>query len=212
MKLLLATTVVMCTTIALPSHAAPDDALQVTAALPTSPMTVGSTYQLEVTIEPGTNYSTADAGIPKPILQIDVPECIELVGRVLTERELSRNEFLHAPYARMIDDGATLIGFTLKSEPSEDDHLAVNVLAYVQNSTDEQSYFVRRRVELSIEPGAKGISETMATSSQWGVGTRLQIGDTIEPLTLPRADGTEVSVNDALGDGPAVLITYRAFW
>ena len=82
----------------------------------------------------------------------------------------------------------------------------------MQNETTEDAHFVRRRIELPVSPGSAASTNEMASSSDWGIGERLQIGDIIEPLSLPRADGTHLDLEDAMGDGPAVIITYRAFW
>lgn len=191
----------------------PDDVLKVETSIPAESFTVGETYVMRLTITPAADFVTNGAGLAKSILQLDVPDSIELVGRVLTDpRELARNGFLQAPYARLVDDGDSEIEFVVKSEPAPTDRIGVNVLAYVQNESTEDVYFIRRRIDLPVVPESRGSANVMATRSTWGIGERLNIGDTIEPLTLPRADGSELAFEDAFGDGPVVVITYRAFW
>jgi len=158
----------------------------------------------------GKDVSASGAGLPAPILQIDVPKCVTLSGKPLTEyRELARNEFLQEPYERLINDNPLSVAFVLNRAPASDDAFALNVIAYVERNGEK--YFVRRRVALPVAPGATG--RVAATErSNWGVENTLNIGDKADGFTLPRADGSTVSLDDYLGKTNVIVTTYRAFW
>jgi hypothetical protein len=89
----------------------------------------------------------------------------------------------------------------------------LNVIAYVSRPGSEDAYFVRRRLHLPLRPGAAA-EPADAAVSDWGDATSgLQIGAPAAPFALPRADGTTVSLSDALQAGKHVIVTtYRAFW
>ena len=138
---------------------------------------------------------------------------MHLEGRYLTTyRELAHNEFLEEPYERLVEPGDSSVQFTLTGTPDDDDVIAVNVIAYVTSGTPEESYFVRRRVELPLIHSAAARSSVQASNSSWGKNGSIQLGDRAPTLSLPQADGTEVQIDDVRGDGNLIVTTYRAFW
>ncbi len=187
--------------------------INVSATLDAKSFVVGQAYEIQLTVSVAEGWSASAAGIPKPILQIDVPKSVQLSGKVLSDhRELSRNEFLRAPYERLIEVGSSVVEFTLTSEPSADDRIGLNIIAYVRQGEDEDAFFVRKRLELPVEPGATAQSGDSSTSTWGGEGSGLQIGDRAKPFALPRADGSTVTLDDYLGKTNIILTTYRAHW
>ncbi len=187
--------------------------INVSATLDAKSFVVGQAYEIQLTVSVAEGWSASAAGIPKPILQIDVPKSVQLSGKVLSDhRELSRNEFLRAPYERLIEVGSSVVEFTLTSEPSADDRIGLNIIAYVRQGKDEDAFFVRKRLELPVEPGATAQSDDSSTSTWGGEGSGLQIGDRAKPFALPRADGSTVTLDDYLGKTNIILTTYRAHW
>ena len=129
--------------------------MNVSATLDAKTLVVGQEYEIQLTVTLAEGWSASAAGIPKPILQIDVPKPAQLSGEVLSGyRELSRNEFLQAPYERTIDVGSNVVEFTLTSEPSSGDRISLNIIAYVRQGEDENAFFVRKRLELPLQHGA----------------------------------------------------------
>lgn len=192
-------------------NAPPDSVMQVQAFLTDRPLEVGQTYPITLKVDIANGWSSADAGIPKPLLQIDVPNCAELEGKVLTDaKELARNEYLQLPFERQIEPGANSVRFTLKGEPTGDEAFALNVLAYV-TSPEGKSYFLRQRLELPIKSGATS-EPADATKSDWGREDTLQIGQKAAPFTIRRADGSELSLSEFLGKNNVIVTTYRAHW
>ena len=193
--------------------APPGEAIWIEATIAGESLSVGAEHLIHLRLEVSEAWLASDAGIPRAFLQIAVPDSIELSGRKLTTfRELSRNEFLEEPLERLIDPGETSIGFTLLSEPSDGEVIAINVVVYVTSGEEGQSYFVRRRIELPIQPGITVRSAVQADVSNWGDNGSLQIGDKAVAYELPRADGGLVDLGDALGSSNVIVTTYRAYW
>ena len=193
------------------SAATPDNAFSVSARIDAETLEVGQEYEIVLEWKVGESYSTGDGGIPAPILQIEVPRTVRLTGKVLEGyRELSKNEFLQEPFERLIKESPVRIGFKLRRLPPEDARMALNVLAYVGGKSDG-AWFVRRRLEIPLRPGAEA-TEISPTNSNWGKGKGLQIGDKATPFTLPRADGSQVSLRQYLGKKNVIVTTYRAHW
>ena len=191
----------------------PQDALEISIALPETPLEVGGKYEIRVEVTLREGWSSSDSGIPKPILQIKAPKAVELSGKRLTkQRDLARNEYLQAPFERLIDDGAARIGFKLRRAPKPDDVFAFNVLAYVsRKGGDDNGWFVRKRFELPLRAGASATSVAVEPSD-WGANRELQLGDKAAMFSLPRADGRKVVLRKLLGKKNIVITTYRAFW
>lgn len=189
----------------------PEDAVGVSARLDASELTVGEDYEitLDITLKDGWSISTA--GVGGAILQIDAPRSIRLSGKVLESRKaLAENEYLAAPYERLLVEFPAHIEFTLKKKPKESDRIALNVLAYASTGSDEV-YFVRKRLELSLSPEATAV-EVEPSTSDWGRGDGLQIGDKAKKFKLPKADGGKVNLKKLLGKSNVIVTTYRAHW
>jgi len=191
----------------------PQDVLSVTASLDASSLEVGGRYRVLVSVKVDEGWSTTISQVPKPILQIQVPACASLEGKVLeTYKELSRVSFLRMPFERVLGGGSESVAFELTSEPKAGDAFAFNVVAFVSRDPETSSWFVRRRVLVDIVPGARGKADASGESS-WGADPKLlQIGKHVEPFELPRADGSIFRLADHLGKRPVLVTTYRAFW
>ena len=88
----------------LEAHLARIDALVVTGKVVADKLEVGHDCEIAIEVKRKEGWWASDSGIPKPMLQIDVPKCVKLSGEVLKGfRALSRNEFLQEPYERLID-------------------------------------------------------------------------------------------------------------
>lgn len=185
-----------------------DDAVTVTARVEAGVR--GSDIVLDIEYADG--WTGSKAGIPAPILQIDAPPSVKLNGKVLTKyRDLARNEFLHEPFERLIKTTPARIGFTIDGDPNPNQPIGLNVLIYVRGDTETSASFVRRRLELSPKLGSVA-KVVPASTSAWGRDGGLQIGDKAEPFSLPRADGSTVSLGDYLGQKNILVTTYRAYW
>ena len=190
----------------------PDDAFVVTATLVADKLEVGNDYEIAIEVKLKDGWSASDSGIPKPMLQIDVPKCVKLSGEVLKGfRALSRNEFLQEPYERLITEGKSTVKFKLARKPGAKDRIALNVMAYVSDDPGNNAYFVRRRLELPLEPGAVAEAGD-AAKSDWGKQKVLQIGDKAKVFSLPQADGKKIKLRTYLGKKNILITTYRAYW
>jgi len=207
----------------------PAGSFEAWASMPEA-LPIGEDLVLRLYVGTGESVSASGAGIPKPLVQLDVPGSVELTGRRLTGyRELAGNEFVQEPAERLVSPGSTEIGFRLISPPGADDTIGINVIAYLASGdvaesdgeTDGaggQAWFVRRRIELPVRPGASVVAlDEQATRSDWGergdVGSRvLQIEQRAPGFVLPRGDGSEVSLAEVLDAGDVIVTTYRAFW
>lgn len=188
-----------------------DDPIGITATLDATSLEVGNEYEFVVEVF-ADDVSTSKAGIPAPFLQIDVPPSVKLTGKVLeTYKELSKNEFLQAPYERLLKKLPARIGFQLVAPPKPDETIGLNVIAYIEGPEGERT-FLRRRLELPLAPGATAVPGD-ANDSSWGKDEELlQIGDRAAPFELPRADGTLVALESLLGEKNLIVTTYRAYW
>ena len=186
--------------------------VQIAATLEAEELTVGQSYTIDLRLELAEGWSASESGIPKAFLQIDVPDSVTLAGKVLTEyRELSRNEFVQEPYERMIEPGQTEIEFTLTGEPKAGEALSLNVIAYIKSEDGDDNYYVRRRLDLALQPGAKA-KETDATDTTWGSHDTLVVGEKADDFTLPQYGGTSISLADYRGRKNVIITTYRAHW
>lgn len=186
--------------------------VQIDASLATDKLTVGQTYQIDLTLTLAEGWTASKSGIPQAFLQIDVPDSVKLEGKVLTEfRELANNEYVREPFERLIDPGKTEIGFTLISEPDSGDSLSLNIIAYIKSEDGDDNYFIRRRLELPLHPGAKAM-ETDATDTAWGIHDTLVVGEMADEFTLPQYGGSSISLADYRGKKNVIITTYRAHW
>lgn len=192
---------------------APDsNTVQIAASLSTNELTVGQTYQIDLTLELAAGWSASESGIPKVFLQIDVPDSVMLAGKVLTGyQELSKNEFVREPFERMIEPGRTEIEFTLTSEPKVGETFSLNIIAYIKSEDGDDNYFIRRRLDLALQPGAKA-KEVDATDTAWGSHDTLVVGEKADDFTLPQYGGSSISLVDYRGKKNVIITTYRAHW
>ncbi len=190
-----------------------DDAVRFGASIAAGELEVGQSGEIRVAVDWPASLSASGAGLPAPILQLQVPDCVRLTEQHLTEyRDLARNEFLEQPYERLLQENAATIPFELIAEPAEGDTIGLVLIAYVSGPDGSAKRFVRERIELPVRGGAKSRDGDDA-DSHWGpADARLQIGDEATPVTLPRADGTELALGDLLGKQNLVVTTYRAHW
>lgn len=187
----------------------PNDVLTASARLDAGALAVTAVYEVVLNVKLADGWSASKSGMPNPLLQLSVPDCVTLEGRELTEHaDLSRNEFLHAPFELLIEPGPTRIRFTLNSEPGDDDRFALNVIAYVSNDGGQSNWLVRRRLELPVAAGAEARG-AQATRSNWGAESTFGIGDKIEPFDLPQLDGQTLPLADVLGTKNVVITTMR---
>lgn len=182
-------------------------AFTLAGSMPADPLEVGREYRIPLTFTVHDGWSVSEAGLPGAILQIDVPEGVELVEASSDAK--ARKSFLEAPFERMLEAGENEIAFTLKAMPAEGAALSFNVLGYC--SQGEKTEFLRQRYRLPLRPGAS-LAKAEASPSTWGDGERLQLGDTLPGYELPQADGTVVKLADYVGKSNIVITTYRAFW
>lgn len=194
----------------------PADAVRVTARIAARDgverLAVGEEHALVLEVD-WAGASAGESGVPAPILQIDVPPSVELVGEELTTYDqLKRNEFLMEPWERLVERFPATIRFRLVAEPAADETIGLVVLAYVSTEPGVDDAFLRRRVELPVQAGAVARPGDDADSS-WGPDEELYaIGDRVEPFDLPRADGTRLDLSQRLGAGNVIVTTYRAHW
>jgi hypothetical protein len=194
------------------------DLLQVEVTMQPGELTPGTPHAFTVEITAAEGWSPTDAGIPGVFVQLDVPSSVSLVGKVLeTRQELARNEFLVAPFERLVETGATEIAFTIDRVPPPDATIGVNVVAYVRGPAavdggKGEARFVRQRFSLPVRAGAVAVPADASRSTWGGERGGLQIGDHADPFSLPRADGSEVTLQELLDRSNAIVTTYRAHW
>jgi hypothetical protein len=186
-------------------------AIEISAKIDAEQLNVGETYQITFDWDIVSDASVGQAGIPVPLIQIEVPTSVELVGRVLKEhKELAKNEFLYAPFERTLDSKSSKIDFKLVAVPADADRIAINFMAYVTLG-DGTSRFVRKR--LAVPVVAKGMgTEVEIGDASWSGNNFVKIGDKVAGIALPQADGTQVDLGEMIGKSNIVLTTYRAFW
>jgi hypothetical protein len=191
----------------------PADEVRITATLDATEMTVGGAHEIRLEIVFPESVVASEAGVPAPLLQLDVPPSVKLTGKTLTTlKELRANEFIAEPYERLLEDTLSAISFELVSAPAEGATIGLNVIAYVSAGDGSEPVFMRRRLELSLSAGASAVEAT-EPNSRWGNDKALlQIGDQLQPFKLPLADGYELSIAEWIGQSNIILTTYRAHW
>ena len=196
----------------------PDEVMTVSATLTSSSIEAGS-HEIELTVDFADGWSGSDAGIPKPLLQIEVPGGVSLDGkRVTAYRQLARNEFVMEPFERLISPGTTEIAFSIADvdavEQGRGGAIGLNVIAYVSEEGSDEAYMVRRRLDVPLTAGMTVTGTGQATNSAWtpNDGYVWQIGDEVDDVKLPRADGSLVDLGSYAGEKNIIVTTYRAFW
>ena len=191
----------------------PGDVLSISATLDADELSVGSHYEIVLKVEIKEGWSAASAGVPAPLVQIDVPPSVELSGKVLTaQRELSRNEFLQAPFERLLKNEEEHIGFSIVKAPGAKEQIVLNIMAYVSQDPTVDSFFIRRRFALDVKPRAQAVG-VLGVKSNWGIDKHLlQIGDPAEDFSLPKAFDPPIGLGNYLGQKNIIVMTYRAHW
>ena len=197
----------------------PADVFEVSITLDAEELKPRGEYEILVEVAVKEGWSATDSGMPQPILQIKTPRSVVLDGDPLTTlKELSRNEFLQAPFEMLIEERSTRIAFTLKRGRRAGDAIFFNLLAYVSRLEDAEAdgaasdgWLIRQRYELPLEANATA-TLVPNDSSAWGKAGELQLGDKAANFKLPRADGSKVSLKDYRGEKNVVVTTYRAHW
>ena len=184
-------------------------AFTLAGTMPLGPLETGKEISVPMEFMITQGFSVSEAGLPGAVLQIDVPEGVELVGKVLSDRESARNQFLRAPYERLLKSGTNELKFKLTATPADDAAIHLNVLGYA--SKDDERMFVRQRYALPLKSGAS-LKKVDVSPSNWGDDTSLQLGDTVPNYEIPQADGTVIKLADYVGKSNIILTTYRAFW
>lgn len=107
----------------------PVDVLAVSAELEVDALTVGPEYDIVLRVAIKDGWSASGDGVPAPLLQIDAPPAVKLSGKHLTSfKELSRNEFLQAPFERLLKAKEERVQFTLIRPPGQGEQISLNVM------------------------------------------------------------------------------------
>ncbi len=191
----------------------PGDVLSISATLDAEELSVGSNYEIVLKVEIKDGWSAAAAGVPSPLVQIDVPPSVKLSGKVLkSQKELSRNEFLQAPFERLVKNEEEHIEFSLMKAPGAGAQIGLNIMAYVSQDPTVDSFFIRRRFTLDVKPHAQAVG-VVGVKSDWGIDKHLlQIGDPAEDFSLPKAFDPPIGLSNYLGQKNVIVTTYRAHW
>ena len=192
------------------------------ARMPAEEMAVGGEYAIAVEAAPGgaiTPVFSWEAGgerggLRRPILQLDVPGCVELIGSVPDPLRTPGDfqlDFLRYPWGRRLMEPAEQVRFRLVSEPGPDDAVGLNLVVYPGTlgvDSAEDSGFERLRADLPLRAGASAAGAP-SRRSDWGPGDLVQIGDEAPDFTLPKADGSELTLSQFRGHKNVLLVTYR---
>ena len=191
-----------------------DGPVNLSARLMTDSLAAGQTHRiaLTATLAEGWVFPEARTAIRGFIVQVDVPRAATLAGEVLTDpRMLARNEFLQAPYERLVEAGETSIEFTVSAPPAAGEAFGLNIVAYIQKAGTDEHRFIRRRLELPLKAQAVA-TEGDAGNTHWGAADTLHVGDKADSFALPQFGGAMVDLKDFLGDRNIIITTYRAHW
>ena len=191
----------------------PGDVLSISARLDAEELSVDSDYEIVLKVEIKEGWSAAAAGVSAPLVQIDVPPSVVLSGKVLTsQRELRKNEYLQAPFERLLKSEEERIGFSLVKAPGAQEQIALNIMAYVSQDPTVDSFFIRRRFTLDVKPRAQAVG-VVGAQSDWGIDKHLlQIGEPAEDFSLPKAFDPPIGLGNYLGQKNIIVTTYRAHW
>lgn len=197
----------------------PPEAVTWTAKLPDEPLEIGKPYRIEVRVSLSPKQGLSLYG-PDPdaafIVQVDAPDCVRLIAE-------DPDRPWDTPYERAVMGGVAYVDFKLRSKPRPGDMIALNLCGYIEHKTEKRvtdergthveksgdEWFIRQRGNLLLERGAE-LRLTDAGRSRWGDREdRLDIGDTVEPFTLPDVTGTEHDLRDYIGSYYLILAFYR---
>lgn len=193
------------------------------AEIPSKSLEVGEEYEVVVTVEfdgeiaqqfpweEGYDRSMAY----RPLLQLDVPPCMELVGSPPAQMETPldfQQTYQKLPMGRRMMEKEERIAFRLLEKPDPKDRLGINLVYYggpIDADDAETSTFERLRMDLKPKGGSRAKAKPSKVSS-WTTNT-LQIGDTLRDLELPDYQGNPQSVHGMIEDYLLVIV-YRGEW
>lgn len=196
----------------LPIGQLPDDAVAFTATIPAESLEVDESYAIMLHVELGEGLSVSQAGVPKMLVQLDIPKGLKLLGKEYkSQAELAKNEYLEEPYERLIEPGDSEITFKLTRQPKSNAEIGINLVAYASVNGGDDAHFIRRTLGLPVKGGAVGAVPSNP-SSKWGRNKTHRIGDKAAGFVLPSADGKKVSLKKYRGKKNVIVTTYRAHW
>lgn len=196
----------------LPVGQVSEGAVTATATIAAESLEVGQSYEFKLQVELGEGFSVSDAGVPKMLLQLEVPKGVKLLGKEYKSyKELAKHEFLEEPYERLIEPGESTISFKVTRQPKPNAEIGINLIAYTNASDGGDDRFIRKRLALPVKGGAVSTVPS-DVSSKWGRNKTYGIGDKAGGFVLPSADGTKVSLKKYRDKKNVIVTTYRAHW
>lgn len=200
----------------------PEPTFEVNARMPSGELAIGeiSSFIVSIRVDPADaerfawNLDDPDRSIARgrPILQLDVPESVELTETASDggSAEDVLISHLGMPYGRRLLTAETNVAFRLKSKPGPDDVIGLNVIGYLGDDSREGSHFIRTRLHLPVSSGATAV-KTDAADSSWGQASHLNIGDEADDFELPNTAGKSVRLSSLRGQA-VIVTTYRGQW
>jgi hypothetical protein len=192
------------------------DSIKTSATLASESLEVGKSYEITFQLDVPDDLSVPVGKKMKhsPILQLKVPSSVRLEGKHLsTYAETRGNEFLEAPFERLIEFGTSTVKFKLGELPKAGDSIGIVVTAFFESEKKGNAFFFRRRLQLPVKAGAKAVLGESDDSS-WGVDDKvLSVGQKAPLFELPLADGSgDLPLSKYVGKKNIIITTYRAFW
>ena len=210
------TSTAIALTVALLTHAADDGALpKASVRMQAAPLGVGEPLEFVVRFDHAPAAWWGDPGnlgFMRPILQVDAPECVKLLGappsELVTPLDFETND-LRFPFGRKVFEEETRVAFELLRAPEAGERIELNLIYWLDNDMPEKARFFRRRLELELAPDAQATPGD-AKKTSWGEQETLNVGDKTN-FVLTSHDGYEVELAEYLGSS-VLIATYRAYW
>lgn len=191
----------------------PADEVTIVATLEAESLTPGAEVGIFLDVHLPEGNTNDERAAPALFLQLDVPASLEPLGRrIETLDALLKNESVREPFERLLTENPTFVPFKVLATPGPHERIGLNVVGYVRPA-EGAPYFLRRRVELDLKPGATE-RPTTAPDSTWTDGEGLlRIGARAPAVVLPTPDGKgTLDLGALIGHRNVLLTTYRAFW
>jgi len=176
----------------------------------TSAVLDGST--LRITID---SPEPLSADSRQPLVQVDLPAGVAPVESALEPDELKGkaaylNHLADFPYGRVV--ASSPVEIPLRIDEGATGSIGINVTTYLDGTTPAEAVFVRRRLELAVEPQA--VAEVVQpTRTAWGPTGRAHVGDAAPDFDLPSGDGERLVLAQEIAEKrPIFLLTYRSDW
>jgi hypothetical protein len=153
----------------------------------------------------------------KPLLQLDVPDGIELVGGPKPEAErTSPADWLAVytgfPHGRLVESARVEIPLRVTQTIASDATIGINVVTYLDGAEASDARFVRLRLQQPIVAGARALPSDEEISD-WGRPGLVHIGDRAADFDLAAGDGGRLVLSELLAkEQPVFLLTYRSDW